>query len=272
MNCLRARSSRASWRCMSSNAARELAELVVGVGRIGCEKSPRGDLARRALEPLDAQRQRARHEVAGEHRDQQRDRRRRRGSGGGSATTLSWTSASDVGEHRDAAHLARPSISGSATSAWRPEPRRLGRASPCRRVRERLAGRPTARRRSSTPPRVGVGEHEQRLRRSPLRDAEQRRPRRSRASAATRDLARRARACGASEPTQPAQRRRVALGVVRRGRRASGRVRRVLELRRRRRGRRSPIAPSTISAEDQRQPVAQRPQRRARGYSSSRKR
>ena len=64
---------------------RELAELVVGVGADRVREVARRHLARRLLEPADALRQRARHEVAGEQRDHQRDRRRRAGSGGGSA-------------------------------------------------------------------------------------------------------------------------------------------------------------------------------------------
>ena len=53
---------------------RELAELVVGVGADRVREVARGHLAGRALEPLHAQRQRARHEVAGEQRDHERRR------------------------------------------------------------------------------------------------------------------------------------------------------------------------------------------------------
>ena len=73
MNCLRARSNRASCACMSSNAAASRPSSSTESARMGWEKSPDGHLARRPLEPLDAQRQRARHQIAGQHGDHQRD-------------------------------------------------------------------------------------------------------------------------------------------------------------------------------------------------------
>ena len=44
MNCLRARSSRASWDCMSSNAAASCPSSSSESTRIGCEKSPEATL------------------------------------------------------------------------------------------------------------------------------------------------------------------------------------------------------------------------------------
>ena len=73
MNCLRARSSRASWRLHVVERGRQLPELVVGVGPDRLREVARGDLARRALEPLHARGQRPRDEVAGEDRDHERD-------------------------------------------------------------------------------------------------------------------------------------------------------------------------------------------------------
>ena len=85
MNCLRAGSSRASWSCMSSNAAasRPSSSSESAADRVG--EVARRHLAGGALEPLDARGERARHEVAGERGEHERDRRRRRASGGGSA-------------------------------------------------------------------------------------------------------------------------------------------------------------------------------------------
>ena len=55
---------------------RELAELVVGVDRDRAREVARGDLLGGALEPLDALRERARDQPAGEHRERERDRAR----------------------------------------------------------------------------------------------------------------------------------------------------------------------------------------------------
>ena len=84
MNSLRAWSSRASLRCISLKATRELAELVLGVDRDRVGEVARRDLAGRALEALDAPREHARRVVAARHRDDQRDHARRSGSGAGS--------------------------------------------------------------------------------------------------------------------------------------------------------------------------------------------
>ena len=253
MNCLRAWSSRASWRCMSSKAAASWPSSSSESGWMRSEKSPRGDLARRALEPLDAQRQRARHEVAAEHGDQERDPRRRRGSGGGSATR--WPATSPSASANTATPRTSPPVDQRLGHERLPaEPRRLGGARRAARWRAR-PGRPTARRRSRR--RRGRSRRARTASpRSPLDDAEhvdlgaraRRRRRRPGASSC---------ACGASEPTS-----RLSDGGVARARRSARPSsfwsrRRALELRRdgevddRDRGQHD-------QAEDQRQPVAQR--------------
>ena len=73
MNCLRARSSRASCVLHVVERGRQPPELVVGVGPDRLREVAGGDLARRALEPLHARAQRPRDEVAGEDRDHERD-------------------------------------------------------------------------------------------------------------------------------------------------------------------------------------------------------
>ena len=120
MNCLRARSSRASWRCMSSNAARELAELVVGVGADRAREVARRDLARGALEPPDAlRRARAPRGSRPSTRDHERD-----AAGDQDLAADQRDVALDlverVGEHRDADDLLALRSAARATSAWRP--------------------------------------------------------------------------------------------------------------------------------------------------------
>ena len=88
---------------MSSNAAASWPSSSSESAWIGLEKSPRRDLPRRALEPLDARGQRARDEVAAERGEHERERA---GDEDPAADQL------DVGlhvgervdEHRDAAH------------------------------------------------------------------------------------------------------------------------------------------------------------------------
>ena len=91
---------------------RELAELVVGVGADRVREVARRDLARGVLEPADALRQRARHEVAGQQRDHERDP-----AGDQDLAPDQRDAALDlverVGEHRDADDVSSPSwISG----------------------------------------------------------------------------------------------------------------------------------------------------------------
>ena len=124
----------------------ELAELVVGVGLDAVGEVAGRDLARGALEPLDAQRQRARHEVAAEHARSGTRSRRRRGSGARISDTLSCTSPSasaNTATPRTVAVLDQR-LGRERLAA---EPRRLGRRAPCAGWRAR-PGRPTARRRS----------------------------------------------------------------------------------------------------------------------------
>ena len=100
---------------------RELAQLVVGVGADRVREVARGHLGRRALQALDAQRERARHQVAGDDRDHQRGARRRSGSGGGSGSR--WPPRRPA--RRRTPRRRRPPcsrISGWAASAWRPTP------------------------------------------------------------------------------------------------------------------------------------------------------
>ncbi len=137
----------------------ELAELVVGVGLDAVGEVAARDLARGALEPLDAQRQRARHQVAAEHRDQERDRAADEDPPP-HQRDVGLHVGEPVGEHRDAAHApALDQRLGHERLA--PEPRRLGGARGLaggeRGLGDRLhvvdldaAG-------------VGVGEHEQRV-------------------------------------------------------------------------------------------------------------
>ena len=161
MNCLRARSQPRELALHVVERGGELAELVVGVDvdRVG-EVAGR-DLARGALEPLDAARQRARDEVAAEHGERRARPRRRRASGGGSDPTFAFTSRELVGEHRDAADLL-VAVSSGAASAWRP-------TAVCCDGRDRLARdqrRAPRRRRSASrrrdAARVGVGDRDHR--------------------------------------------------------------------------------------------------------------
>ena len=261
MNCLRARSSRASWSCMSSNAAASWPSSSSESAADRVEKSPAGDLARRALEPLDAQRQRARHEVAGEQRDHQRDR--------AGEQDLAADQA-DVGLHvgrarrRARRRRGRLAVSGAAASACAAASR-VGS----------VAGRRAAWRRRASSATPWTSRAVDAAVRRGVRDQRQRRGGRREPARASSDLGARA----GRRPSADAPHRAVAAsgrpGARQRRRRRGGRAARrsrsalqllvvqpVLQARRRRRGRRSPIAPSDDQPEDDRQPVAQRPQAR----------
>ena len=139
MNCLRARSSCASWRCMSLKATRELAELVVGVDRDRAREVAGGDLLGRLLQALDALRERARDQPAGEHRERERDR-----AGDEDLRADDRDVALDVGHRRRVdGDLGDAAVAGAAA----PRPRRRARRrtppsrSRCGRVRAAVVGR-----------------------------------------------------------------------------------------------------------------------------------
>ena len=173
----------------------ELAELVVRVGLDAVGEVAARDLARGALEPLDAQRQRARHEVAAEHRDQERERAGDEDPAADQRHVVLHV-AEPVGEHRDAAHLAAlDQRLGHERLA--PEPRRLGGARRAAGGERGLGDRLHVV--DLDPAAVGVGEHEQRLLVA-AGDAEHV-DLRARARGDDPDLARQLLGCGASEPT-----------------------------------------------------------------------
>ena len=129
---------------------RELAQLVVGVGADRVREVAGGDLAGGLLEPADALRQRARHEVAGQQRDRQRDAAGEQDLAA-DQVDVALDLVERVGEHRDALDLVvldqRVRDDRLAAGAGRQRCRDAGRPR-----RDGLERQRAARRASATPP------------------------------------------------------------------------------------------------------------------------
>ena len=140
MNCLRARSSRASWCCMSSKAA---ASWPSSSSESGSDRVARSRPPRPCARPARAARRAA---TARAPRGSRRAPRSRARSPPESriwrriSDTLSCDVVERVGEHRDAARRSPPSISGSADERLAAEPASARSARAGRRVASAASG------------------------------------------------------------------------------------------------------------------------------------